>query len=50
MVLDKWLRLDGDKATWGVLELAITNANHEDLGLPAILASKIILCDEIKTL
>ena len=22
---------DGDKATWGVLELAITNANRADL-------------------
>ena len=33
ITLTKWLRLDGDKATWSVLELAITNAIREDLSL-----------------
>lgn len=31
--LDAWLKQDQDKATWGVLELAITNANRVKLGL-----------------
>ena len=31
--LDAWLKQDQDKATWGVLELAITNANRVKLAL-----------------
>ena len=31
MILEKWQMQEGDKATWGVLELAITNANRADL-------------------
>lgn len=33
MILIKWLQINGSKATWGVLELAITNANRTVLGL-----------------
>ena len=31
--LDAWIKQDQDKATWGVLELAITNANRVELAL-----------------
>jgi len=31
--LHAWMGQYGDNATWGVLELAITNANRVDLGL-----------------
>ena len=31
--LDAWMGQYGDNATWGTLELAITNANRVDLGL-----------------
>ena len=31
--LDAWLKQNQDKATWGVLELAITNANRAELAL-----------------
>ena len=31
MTLEKWQMQDGGKATWGALELAITNANRADL-------------------
>ena len=39
--LKKWLRMD-TTATWGKLELAITNTNRATLGLPKILSSKLI--------
>ena len=35
VTLSKWMKLAGNNATRGVLELAITNANHEDLSLEA---------------
>ena len=38
--LQKWLQMD-TKATWHTLELAITNANRENLGLPKLLSSKL---------
>ena len=31
--LDAWIKQDQNKATWGVLELAITNANRAKLSL-----------------
>ena len=34
--LDAWIKQDQDKATWGVLELAITNANRAQLALPLL--------------
>ena len=34
-VLQKWLQMD-TKATWRKLELAITNANRQNLGLPKL--------------
>ena len=34
--LRKWMNLAGNNATWGALELAITNANREDLSLEAL--------------
>ncbi|XP_065902160.1 uncharacterized protein [Dysidea avara] len=34
--LNAWQRLAGSNATWGALELAITNANREDLGLKSL--------------
>jgi len=37
--LQKWLEMD-TKATWHTLELAITNANRESLGLPKLSSSK----------
>jgi len=43
-ILDAWLKLDQDNATWGALELAITNANRAELGLEPLsdlAASKI---------
>ena len=42
VTLEKWLHLNVG-VTWGNLELAITNANREDLGLQPFTASKIIL-------
>ena len=38
--LKMWLRKDQDKATWGVLELAITNANRAELSFPKLLQCK----------
>jgi len=38
--LNCWLMQAGEDATWGVLELAITNANREFLGLPSLLKCK----------
>ena len=32
--LEDWLRLDQQRATWGVLELAITNVNRHYFDLP----------------
>ena len=40
ITLSNWLKLDGNNATWGVLELAISNANRENLGLKALSESK----------
>jgi len=34
--LDTWIKQDQDKATWGVLELAITNAIRAELALPSL--------------
>ncbi|XP_065900605.1 uncharacterized protein [Dysidea avara] len=36
VTLWKWLQLDRDNATWQTLELAITNANREELDLPPL--------------
>ncbi|XP_065903549.1 uncharacterized protein [Dysidea avara] len=36
VTLRKWMKLAGDNATWDLLELAITNANREDLSLEAL--------------
>ena len=38
--LSAWMDLYQDKATWGVLELAITNANRADLGIKPLSESK----------
>ncbi|XP_065901708.1 uncharacterized protein [Dysidea avara] len=35
--LQDWLKLDGDSATWGVLELAMTNANRQYFELKPLL-------------
>ena len=35
--LDAWMKQDRDRATWGVLELAITNANRAELALSPLL-------------
>ena len=36
--LESWMRME--KATWGKLELAITNVNRQNLGLPKLTSSK----------
>ena len=41
VTLQKWSSLDQDKATWGVLELALTNANRADLSLTNLLECKL---------
>ena len=41
VTLSKWMRLAGNNATWCTLELAITNANREDLSLGALSECKI---------
>ena len=46
--LNAWQRLAGSNATWGALELAITNANREDLGLKSL--PKCKLCTYCKIL
>ena len=38
--LKMWLRKDQGKATWGALELAITNANRAELSYPKLLICK----------
>ena len=40
-VLNAWLRLARSNATWSGLELAITNANREDLGLTSLPKCKL---------
>ena len=35
-VLEKWLMLEGSKATWNKLEHAITNVQRAGLGLPPL--------------
>jgi len=37
----KWMSLAGNNATWGVLELAITNANRADLSLEPLSECKL---------
>lgn len=39
--LDSWLMQDGENATWGLLELAITNVNREHLGLKPLVKCKL---------
>jgi len=39
--LRKWMKLAGNNATWGALELAITNANREELSLEALTKCKL---------
>ena len=39
--LNDWLRQDGEGATWGVLELAITNVNRQYLGHPLLSKCKL---------
>ena len=41
VTLRKWMKLAGDNATWDLLELAITNANREDLSLEALSECKL---------
>ena len=36
VMLSMWMKQDGENATWGVLELAITNANREELSIEAL--------------
>jgi len=36
--LESWMQME--KATWGKLELAITNVNRQNLGLPKLTSSK----------
>ena len=43
-VLEKWLQLDGDNATWGRLELVITNVQRAELGLEPIETISMYLC------
>ena len=43
VTLEKWLQLNVG-VTWSKLELAITNANRESLGLPPLLTSKRCTC------
>ena len=38
-ILEKWLQLNVE-VTWSNLELAITNANRESLGLPPLTTGK----------
>ena len=46
--LDAWIDKDQDNATWGVLELAITNANRAKLALGRLLESMIRdLCNSL---
>ena len=42
VTLWKWLQLDRDNATWQTLELAITNANREELDCKFPLKFKVI--------
>ena len=42
-VLQKWLELDA-RPTWNTVELAITNARREELGLQALQKSMIYFC------
>ena len=35
-ILDKWLKLNIDDATWRTLEVALTNVNRAKLGLDPI--------------
>ena len=39
--LHAWIYQDQDRATWGILELAITNANRAELGYGPLPMSKI---------
>ena len=39
--LSKWMNLAGNNATWGVLELAITNVNRADLSLRPLSECKL---------
>ena len=39
-MLEKWLQMD-PRATWSTLELAITNANRQNLGYDSLERSKI---------
>ena len=40
--LHAWMKQDRDSATWGILELAITNANRAELSLGRLSKSKIV--------
>jgi len=44
VTLTKWMNLAGNNATWGILELAITNANRSDLSIEPLSESKICSC------
>ena len=41
VTLSKWMKLDNNSATWGILELAVTNANREELSLGVLSECKI---------
>jgi len=41
VTLTKWMNLAGNNATWGVLQLAITNAIRADLSLEALSECKL---------
>ena len=46
VTLEKWLQLNV-RVTWANLELAITNANRESLGLQPLTTGKESLCVQV---
>jgi len=46
-MLNSWVKMDQDKATWGTLELALSNANRVELGLEPLLERKENMCNAI---
>ena len=47
-MLNSWVKMDQDKATWGTLELALSNANRVELGLDPLLERKENMCNAIE--
>ena len=50
MTLKMWLWQDQEKATWGVLELAITNSIRAKLSLEKLMKCELLMCDQIMVL